>query len=182
MKPSVFPILAACLAFSGAAQAADRVIEIRLLKTSGAVPTEATLRSIVEDPGAQAAAATSKALPAEGSVKIEGTTPFRFASEYTMEGEPSSFETTDLGTRATVATSMGADGKLQLELDLESKIADAPVVYEVDGVQVTMPVFHRVASGDARLQVTPGEWAFLSARSGEVPMHWAIRVTDAGGK
>lgn len=182
MKPSASFILAACLILSGTSHAAERVIEIRLLKTSGAAPTEATLRSIVEDPGAQAAAVTSKALPAEGSVKIEGTTPFRFASEYTMEGEPSSFETTDLGTRASVAASKGDQGKLQLELDLESKIADTPVIYEVDGVQVTMPVFQRVANADARLQVKPGEWGFISARAGEAPLHWAIRVTDAAGK
>lgn len=177
MKSPATYLLLSMLLGIGTTHAADRNIEVRLLKTSGVVPNQATLETLVEDPGAQVTPGVKKTLAADGVTKLDQTTSFRYASEYTSEGKPATFETKALGLAGEVSTEAEGD-LIELKMNLSSTTADSPHIYEVKGVQVTMPVFEKIAT-ETTLTVKPGDWSFLNVKQGEKTCFWAIRVSDA---
>jgi hypothetical protein len=174
-KNLIIPILAFALS---AANASQNRLEVRLLKTSGAEPTEKTLRSIVEDPGAQSTPMVSVALKDAGNTDISQVTSYRFASEYTPDGEPDSFVDRVLGWTGRATITHEGEGQHNLKLDLTNVRIGTPQVYEVDGVQVTMPVFTSVKIPEQHIVITRGEWLFVKDSSGDETFFWAVRITN----
>lgn len=96
MKTTHIQILALSLLL-GLPAMAERTMEIRLLRVTGDTPDDKMLHRLVDDPGAQAVAKFEAAVGAGGAVEIKSITPYRYPSEYTSTGEPSAFETRELG-------------------------------------------------------------------------------------
>lgn len=160
-------------------QAAEPTIEIRLIETKGAAPSEATLRAVVENPGAQLMPVIRKELPEDGVVKVSETTPFRFASEYSDKGEATGFEVKNLGPEGELSLKgLGlGEGSLEMEFKLGNAWAKAPQIYEVKGVQVVMPVF-QVAKVESNLTIKKGEWSFLPVPGDDASVCFAVRVSE----
>lgn len=181
MKTPATCLLLSLFAAIATTGAAEQTIEVRLLKTAGASPSETTLKSLVDAPGAQVLPAYRSDLATAGATRLEQTSPFKYASEYSSEGKPTTFETQDLGLKGEV--SVKPRGEFQeLKLNLSGAITGTPQIYEVDGVQVTMPVFEKTTS-EATIDVKKNEWSFVSAMQGEKSFFsWAIRISDAKQK
>jgi hypothetical protein len=160
------------------ADAKESQLEVRILKMTGAQPSEKTLQSLAEDPGAQASPMVSVALPEVGEVKIQQVTPYRFASEYTSQGEPDSFVSKDLGWTGSATVSNSEDDKVTLKLNLTNVRIGTPRVYEVKGIQATMPAFTSVKTPDQELALTRGAWRFVKDSLGDETFYWAVRITD----
>lgn len=159
-----------------AAHAAESQLEIRLLKFSGAVPSERTLQSLVEDPGAQADAMVSVTLSETSSTEIRQVTPYRFATEYTPKGTPSSFESRDLGWTGNATIASTGQDKINLKLDLSNVRIGTPQIYEVKGIQAPMPTFTAVSISENALTLTRGQWKFMKCGEDTGSFFWAVRV------
>jgi len=175
MRSSFAAVLLSLPLSSHVLQAAETTLEIRLIETKGAVPNEATLRAIVESPGAQLMPVIRKELPQDGVVKVSETTPFRYASEYSDKGEATGFETRNLGPEGEVSLKGVDGGLLEMGFKLGNAWAKAPQIYEVDGVQVVMPVFQSVRT-ETNLTIKRGEWSFLQVPDGDASVCFAVRV------
>lgn len=177
MKTTHSKILALSLLLGPPAMA-ERTIEIRLLHVAGDAPNEKMLQRLVDDAGAQAAEKIEASVAAGGKVEIKKVTPYRYPSEYTVAGEPSAFETRDLGVSGTGTLADKEAGTVHLKFDLSGTLLSAPRVYEVKGTQVFMPVFTQVTSPDEELSMRPGEWSFVKRQIGEENYFWAIRLKN----
>jgi hypothetical protein len=171
----IIPVLALALS---AANAGEHQLEVRMLRTSGAVPSEKTLQSLVEDPGAQATPMISVTLPEAGDTKIRQVTSYRYATEYTPKGEPDSFVAKDLGWTGSAVVSHSGAETVNLKLDLTNLRIGAPHVYDIKGIQATMPVFTSVKIPDQELVLTRGTWRFVKGTLGEETYYWAVRITN----
>ena len=174
----IIPVLALALS---AANAGEHQLEVRMLRTSGAVPSEKTLQSLVEDPGAQATPMISVTLPEAGDTKIRQVTSYRYATEYTPKGEPDSFVAKDLGWTGSAVVSHSGAETVNLKLDLTNLRIGAPHVYDIkgiQGIQATMPVFTSVKIPDQELVLTRGTWRFVKGTLGEETYYWAVRITN----
>lgn len=159
MKTSAPLILLSLLLATAISQAAERTLEIRLLKSTGAAPSNTTLRALAGHPGAQLMPPIRKELPKDGVVKIAEITPFHFASEYNDKGAPVAFEMKEIGSTGEVTVTDVGHG-LDVAFNFKLTRAGAPHVYDVNGVQVVMPVF-QVDKTESTVTVKPGEWTFL---------------------
>lgn len=171
----IVPILALALS---AANAGENQLEVRLLRMSGAEPSEKTLEALVDDPGAQTTPMISIPLPEAGDAKIRQVTPYRYATEYTPKGEPDSFETKDLGWTGSATVAPSGSNKVNLKLDLTNIRIGTPHIYDVKGVQATMPVFTLVKIPNQELALTRGKWRFVKDSLGEVTYFWAVRIVN----
>ena len=170
----IVPILAFALS---AASGGEQHLEVRLLKTLGAEPTEKTLQSLVEDPGAQATPMISVSLPESGVAKIQQVTPYRFATEYAQTGEPNSFDTKELGWTGSATVTHFDQDQVNLKLDLKNVRIGTPRVYDLKGIQMTMPTFTAVKIPDQDLALTHGAWRFVKDSLGNETFYWAVRIT-----
>jgi len=171
----IIPILALALS---PVNAGENQLEVRLLRMSGEDPSEKTLLTLVEDSGAQATAMISVALPEAGDAKIRQVTPYRYATDYTPKGEPDSFVTKDLGWTGSASVSNSGADKVSLKLDLTNVRIGTPHVYDIKGVQATMPVFTSVKIPDQELALTRGEWRFVKGTLGKETFFWAFRIAN----
>ncbi len=162
------------------AYADESRLQIRLLKASGATPNDAMLRTLVEDPGAQAAPLVSQTFTDREDFKIREISIYRYATEYTPEGIPTAFETTELGwTGGATLISQDPD-KFDLKLDLTNVRIGTPRIYEIEGVQFAMPVFTSIKASNQEMPLVRGEWAFFraSSPSESETIFWAVRVVE----
>lgn len=157
---------------------AEQTMEIRLLHVTGDAPNEKMLHSLVDDPGAQASEKLEAAVGAAGKIAIKKLTPYRYPSEYTSTGEPSTFETRELGVSGSGRIADEEAGTARLKIDLSGTLIGAPRVYEINGAQVFMPVFIQVASPGLELNVRPGEWSFVRRQVGDYTYVWALRLKN----
>ena len=165
------------LAFSiSAATAGGNQLEVRLLRMSGDAPNKKTLQSLVVDPGAQATPMISVPLSDSGEAKIRQVTPYRYATEYTPKGEPDSFQNKDLGWTGSATVTYSGEDKVNLKLDLTNVRIGPPHIYDVKGVQVTMPVFTAGKIPDQEMVLTRGLWRFIKSTQGDDTYFWAVRV------
>lgn len=157
---------------------AERTMEIRLLHVTGDAPNDKMLHRLVDDPGAQVAAKFEAAVGAGGTIKINRVTPCRYPSEYTSTGEPSAFETRELGVSGSGKIADVEAGTARLKIDLSGTLLGAPRVYEIKKAQVFMPVFTQVASPGEELSVRPGQWSFVKRQVGADIYFWALRLNN----
>lgn len=157
---------------------AERTMEIRLLHVTGDAPDDKMLNRLVDDPGAQAAEKFEAAVGADGAIEIKRVTPYRYPTEYTSTGEPSAFETRELGVIGSGKIADEEAGTARLKIDLSGTLLGAPRVYEIEKAQVFMPVFTQIASPGEELSVRPGGWSFVRRQVGEETYFWAIRLKD----
>jgi hypothetical protein len=102
----------------------------------------------------------------------------RYATEYTLKGEPESFENKDLGWTGSATVAPSGEGKVNLKLDLTNVRIGTPHVYDIKGIQATTPVFTSVKIPDQELALTRGTWRFVRGSLGEETYYWAVRITN----
>jgi len=105
-------------------------------------------------------------------------TSYRYATEYSGEGEPGDFITKDLGWTGKATVSNSGDDKVNLRLDLTNVKIGTPRVYDVEGFQATMPAFTSVKIPDQELTLTPGKWRFVKSALGDDVYFWALRIAN----
>ncbi len=153
-------------------------MEIRLLHVTGEPPNEKMLHRLVDDAGALVAEKLEVAVDVEGKIKIKEVTPYRYPSEYTSTGEPSAYETRELGVSGSGTIADEEAGTARLKIDLSGTFLGAPRVYDVNGAQVFMPIFTQVTAPAEELSLSPGEWCFVRRNiAGEI-YFWAIRLKN----